>query len=101
MILPEIHQHADGLVLALKVTPKAKKNGITGVHEGQLKVSVTAVPEKGKANTAVVKLLASELKLTRGQLEIIRGETSPQKQVRIGGISADDLAARLRQLLGM
>ncbi|MCA9039199.1 MAG: YggU family protein, partial [Planctomycetaceae bacterium] len=94
MSAPEINSHPEGVILSLKVSPKARKNGITGTHDGQLKVSVTAVPEKGKANTAVLKLLATKLQTSRSQLEIIRGETSPQKQLLVREMTSEELSSR-------
>ncbi|QDU81683.1 hypothetical protein Pla110_34270 [Polystyrenella longa] len=99
MLLPTISDHPDGLILPLKVSPKAKRNGVTGIHDDQLKISVTAVPEKGKANLAVLKLLAKELSIARSQLEILRGDTSPQKQVLLRNISRDELESQLTSLL--
>ncbi|MEZ6045667.1 MAG: DUF167 domain-containing protein [Planctomycetaceae bacterium] len=99
MNLPLITLQSGGLILPLKVTPKAKKNDITGVHDGQLKISVTAVPEKGKANQAVLKLLAAKLRVSRSQLEIVKGETSTQKQVFIHNLSREELQSQLSSLL--
>ncbi|HEX6852161.1 MAG TPA: DUF167 domain-containing protein [Candidatus Polarisedimenticolaceae bacterium] len=73
-----------GTRLRLRVHPKARKDAITGVHAGALKVSVTAPPEKGKANDAVVKLLAKALDLPKGSIEIVGGETSQDKTVVVG-----------------
>ena len=73
-----------GTRLRLRVHPKARKNAITGVHAGALKVSVTAPPEKGKANEAVIRLLAKALDLPKGSIEIVGGETSQDKTVVVG-----------------
>jgi uncharacterized protein (TIGR00251 family) len=73
-----------GTRLRLRVHPKARKDASTGVHAGALKVSVTAPPEKGKANDAVVKLLAKALDLPKGSIEIVGGETSQDKTVVVG-----------------
>ncbi len=75
-------------VLTVKLTPKASKNEIQGWQDdGQggniLKVSVTAIPEKGKANRALIKLLAKKLKLPASSISIISGETSRIKKVKI------------------
>ena len=72
-----------GVILSLKVNPKARKNALTGIYDGHLKISVTVPPEKGKANAAVLKLLATELGLKKGDLELIAGETSQQKKVLV------------------
>lgn len=74
-------------VLHLRVTPKASANRIKAERQPDgswlLKVYVTAVPEDGKANAAVIKLLAKELKCAPSSLTITRGLTDRNKTVRI------------------
>ena len=71
------------MLLTVHVKPNARKNTIEWIDEDTLKVSVTAVPEAGKANKAVIELLAEELKLPKSQIEIVRGLTAKIKQVKI------------------
>lgn len=72
------------ITLVLKVVPKASKDEIVGLLEdGSLKVKVTAPPDKGKANAAVCELLASGFGVAKRNVEILRGEASTNKQVRI------------------
>lgn len=72
------------VTLSLKVVPKSSKDEIVGLLEdGALKVKVTAPPEKGKANAAVCELLAAAFDVPKRNVEILRGETSANKQVRI------------------
>ena len=78
--------------LALKVSPKASRDAITGWRGEVLKISVTAAPERGKANAAVIDLLASALDVPRGSVRVLRGETSQDKTVEITGL--DDAALR-------
>ncbi|MCT8159133.1 DUF167 domain-containing protein [Pseudoruegeria sp. SHC-113] len=73
---------APGCEIAVKVTPKAARNGMR-LEDGVLKVSVTAVPEKGKANEAVRKLLAKEMGIAKSRLALIRGDTSREKVFRV------------------
>ena len=68
-----------GTRLRLRVKPGARKNAILGVHGGALKIAVAAVPEKGKANRAVVALLADALGLNNSAVVIVSGETSQDK----------------------
>ena len=77
----DLEQLAEGIVLPVKARAGASRNEITGVHNGMLKVSVTQAPEKGKANQAILKLLATSLKLQKSQIEIVSGQTSPQNEV--------------------
>jgi uncharacterized protein len=71
--------------LQLKVIPKASRNRIVGWVGDRLKVQVTAAPERGKANDAVVQLLAETLGLPRARVRIVAGETSPIKTLEIDG----------------
>jgi uncharacterized protein (TIGR00251 family) len=79
--------------LPLKVVPKASRNRVVGWVGERLKVQVTAPPERGKANDAVIELLAETLGLPRARIRIVSGETSPLKTVEIDGDEA--LLARL------
>jgi len=86
----EITQDRTGITVSLRVQPKASRNTVVGEHAGSLKLSVTAPPEKGKANQAVVKLLAKMLKVPAGSIMITGGATSRQKKIHINGIKADE-----------
>lgn len=81
---------ADGLRLRLRVTPKAARNHVGGLQidadGGELlKVAVTAPADKGKANAAVIKLLAKAWGLAKSDLEITQGQTSRTKTLVIRG----------------
>ncbi len=92
-----------GLRVALKVTPKAARAGIAGVEADaagrrRLAVRVPEAPEGGKANAAVVKLLAKAWKLPKGALEITAGAKDRRKTLLIAG-DPDALAPRFRSWL--
>jgi uncharacterized protein len=90
----ELAAHAEGVVLPVRAQAGARANAIRGEQEGALKVAVTQIAEKGKANKAIIDLLCKSLSLKRSQVTLIAGETSPQKRFLIRGISASDLADR-------
>jgi uncharacterized protein (TIGR00251 family) len=73
------------MILQLKVVPKASRNRVVGWVGERLKIQVTAAPERGKANDAVIEVLAAALGLPRSQVRLVAGETSPLKTVEIGG----------------
>ena len=73
--------------LKLKVVPKASRNAVTGWLGEELKMMVTAVPEKGKANQAVIKLLAKTLGLPKQDISITSGHSSTCKTVVIAAIA--------------
>ena len=82
--------------LKLHVTPGAHQEGIVGWQGQSLRLKVRARPEKGRANEAVIRLLASHLGLPLTSLSIVRGATSRDKLVKVDGLSED----QLRTLLG-
>ncbi len=81
----------------LRVIPRAKRDAIEGFREEVLRVRVTAAPQGGSANTAVVKLLAKRLGLPRSSVVLVRGAKSRDKVVEISGL---DLAALRERLSG-
>ena len=81
--------------LNVKVHPRAKRNTVEVSDDGAVTIRVTAAPDKGKANIAAVKLLASRLDVPRASVSIIRGHTSRNKVVRVNGIEDAELKERL------
>lgn len=80
--------------LLVRLTPKARHDAVLGLKPTatggvELAVSVTAVPEKGKANTALLKLLAKRLGVAAGLLRLAAGETDRHKQVALAGAAAE------------
>jgi uncharacterized protein (TIGR00251 family) len=77
----------DGLRVSLRVTPRASRNAITGIGDSadgpRLKVSVTAAPEAGKANAAVVKLLAKAWRVPKSRMDLVAGATDRNKLLLI------------------
>jgi uncharacterized protein len=79
--------------VAIRVVPRAKRNEIAGERDGRLLVRVAAPPVDGKANAAVIKLLAKALGVPRGSVSVVRGEASRDKLVRVEGVDAEALRA--------
>lgn len=76
------HMAQPGTEFTVRVTPKASRNAVVA-EDGAIRVYVTTVPEDGKANAAVVKLLAKALGVPKSRLELIRGATSRDKTFRV------------------
>ena len=95
----ELQSTSDGVILPVHAQPGARKNGITGVHDGRLKVAVTQAAEKGKANQALIKLLTELLGVKRAQISLVAGEMSHHKKFLITGIDRATLEQRLAALL--
>ena len=88
----------DSANLQVKVVPGASRTRVAGRYAQGIKVQVSAAPEKGKANEAVVKVLAAWLGVPVRQVTITSGHTQPRKQVRIDGVTAAQLAERLKSM---
>ena len=86
---------SDGCTLSVRVHPGARKNGITGTHAGAVKIALTTPPTDGRANEALIALLAELLRLPRARITLLTGATSRTKQLRITGKSAAEVAAAL------
>lgn len=85
----------DGVLLCIKLQPRASANAVGEPLGNELRVKVTAPPVDAAANEALIRLLADTLDCPRGRLELIRGHTSRHKVVRISGLEP---AVVLRQL---
>lgn len=72
-----------GTTFAIRVTPGASRAGLSRSEDGQLRVAVTAVPEKGRANDAVRRMLAKSLGVAPTRLTLLRGQTSRDKLYRL------------------
>ncbi len=89
---------AGSVEFEVHVRPGARKDAVDGTHDGVLAVRVSAPPAEGRANEAVRRLLAAELGVRRGAVELVGGATSRRKRIRVAG-DPDELRARLDRLL--
>jgi uncharacterized protein len=94
--------HHDHMRLSVRLTPNGGRDSIEGVEtdaEGNafLKARVSAVPENGKANKALIALLSKKLRLPKSVISFISGETARKKILRIDG-DPEDLKSRLEDL---
>ena len=90
-----LESHPQGVVIRVKARPGARRNALAGLHDDALRVDVTAAPEKGKANQAIIGLLANVFGLSKSQVELVSPPTNPQKRFLLAGIK---LAAAEAQL---
>jgi uncharacterized protein (TIGR00251 family) len=84
-----------GVILSIRTQPGSSKNRIIGEYGGRLKLAVTAAPEKGKANKAVIELLADTLHINESSIQIISGESSRDKRLMIEGLTPEDIKSLL------
>ena len=78
-----VRQEGDELWLDLFIQPKASRDQIQGEHGDELKVAITAPPVDGQANSHLIKYLAKQFKVAKGQIQIVRGELGRHKTVTI------------------
>jgi uncharacterized protein len=98
MALPLIlHETARGTTLRVYVQPKASRNELVGIHEGTLKVRLTAPPVEGEANKECAKFLAKLLNIPKSRVEVVQGHKSRRKTILILGITGEELQNQLQQ----
>jgi uncharacterized protein (TIGR00251 family) len=90
-----IQESDQGVTFAVKVHPRAKKNGITGELGNAMKLSLTTPPVDGKANAACIEFFAKLLKVSRSSITIASGHASRIKVIRVAGLSAQQVRDRL------
>jgi uncharacterized protein len=90
-----IADDADGAIVALKIIPRAGRTRLAGVRDNALLVRLAAAPVEGAANAALLAFLSDQLQIPKARLEIVTGEKSRSKRVKVKGMSAATVAARL------
>ena len=86
-----------GLHLAVKLQPRSSKNQICEPLGDELRIKVTAPPVDSAANEAVVAFLAKQLGCPRGSVELVRGQTSRHKVIKLHGMTVDVVLEKLGQ----
>jgi hypothetical protein len=90
-----IEERADGVVIAVRVKPRASRDAIEGEREAALVVRLTAPPVEGEANAALLRVLGRALEVAPSEVRLLRGATGRHKRVHVAGVSAADARARL------
>ncbi len=93
---PFLRIHADGVLLSVKLQPRASKNGIDEALGSELKIRVTSPPVDQAANEALLRLLADVLDCPRGAVQLVKGQGSRHKVVLIRGLSLGFIQETLR-----
>jgi uncharacterized protein len=97
MMPPFLHVQPDGVLLSVKLQPRASANEIGEALGSELRIKVTAPPVEAAANEALLRLLAQQLHCPRNRVDIVRGHTSRHKTVKLYGISPEEAAGKLGQ----
>lgn len=91
-LLPNfLRAQPDGVLLSVKLQPRASKNEIGAPLGDELKIKVTAPPVDAAANQALIELLAEKLDCSRGRVELVRGQTSRHKTLKLHGFTPEDV----------
>ena len=97
----DLHDGKIGSALAVRLTAKASHNAIAGILEdGTIKIHVTASPEDGQDNQAMIQLLTEVLSIPEADVAIIAGETGRDKIISVLGLDAVSLTKLIRSHLG-
>jgi uncharacterized protein len=91
----KVEPFAGGVKISVKVVPGSSRDRIVGELGDALKIAVSKPPQGGEANRAVISLLAERLGVPARQIQIIRGQSNPRKEVTIIGVTAQTLVERL------
>lgn len=94
-----IESTAGGILISVRVIPRASASGVAGVRDRSLLVRLNAPPVEGAANAELIALLAKALGVSRRSVSIVSGERGRTKRVRIAGITPADAGKALEPLL--
>ncbi|MBK8465644.1 MAG: YggU family protein [Chloracidobacterium sp.] len=75
------------IIFAVRVVPRASKSRIVGEHDGALKVQLISPPVDGAANAELIRLMAKQFGVSQSDVEIVAGETSKSKRIKIANMS--------------
>ncbi len=90
-----INKTSSGILLHVHLQPNAKNNRMIGLHGKRLKIAIQAPAIDGKANEALIKFMAEQLKISKNQIQIKSGDKSRQKTLVILGLSYEEVIARV------
>ena len=94
-----IFEKQGSVFLEIHLQPRASRDKIVGEHDGRLKVQITAPPVDNQANKQLVAFLAKKLGVAKSAVEIVKGETSRQKTIKIDGLAIDQVKNKLSKFL--
>ena len=96
----ELEQVEGDVLLPIRAHAGARQNSILGIRAGALRVAVTAASEKGKANQAIIALLSKTLGVSKSSIEIVSGDTSPQKRLLVRNVEMEQLRQVFASVVG-
>jgi uncharacterized protein (TIGR00251 family) len=96
--LVALAEDSRGAILPVRAHAAARRQGVLGAREGMLRVAVTAAPEKGKANQAIIELLSQTLGVPKSAIKLVSGESVPRKRFLIVGRKVCELSPIVERL---
>jgi uncharacterized protein len=93
-----LREHDGAVTFDVLVQPRASRAKIGPIHDGRLKVAVTAPPVDGEANAAVIEVLAKAIGVARGAVRVIAGTSSRRKSVQVDGVTRAAIEMLVGQL---
>ncbi|MBZ0272270.1 DUF167 family protein [bacterium] len=93
--MPPFRTDRNDLLIDVRLTPRASRNAIAGIHDDRLKISVTSPPVDGKANAHLVKFLARRLGVAASSITIEAGANDRRKTLRVAGVTMETAQKRL------
>lgn len=97
----EVREHGEGCEVPVRGQPGARRNEVAGERNGRLKVAVQAPADEGRANRAILEVLAATLGLKKSQVELMAGATSRDKKVLVRGVAVEEMRRLLREKCGL
>ena len=98
-MMVDLRQRGEAVAFTVRVVPRASRNKIAGIHDGAVRIRLTAPPVEGAANEALIRFLSSVLRVPKRDIELVSGQTARNKVVSVSGLSAEEVEARLRSQL--
>lgn len=82
-----LHESDNAIIFDIRVIPRSSRSEIVGEHDGALKVKLASPPVDGAANAELIKLFAKKFGVSKSDVEIVSGETSKNKRIKIINLS--------------
>jgi uncharacterized protein (TIGR00251 family) len=90
-----LYQTSKGVFLHVKIIPNSSENRIIGWENQVLKIKLTAIPEKGKANKELIHFLSRFLKIRKSKIEIVQGESNAYKKICLQDVFLEEIQEKL------
>ena len=90
-----VQANRDGVMLIVRVLPRASRNQVAGVEQGAIKIKLTAPPVEGAANAALIEFVADWLGVRKSAVSIVSGEKARHKRVQVAGLTVEAVRRKL------